>query len=84
MVHLARRDLQFWPDHPPHYARGTKHLSARAREAILLVAKADVLNVVKHPRLHTELHGTRDNRRESLRDEERPRRNLHVVAQLEI
>ena len=53
-------------------------------EAIRLVGIAHVRDIREHPRLNAELHGAGDNCGDDLCPEHRPRRDLHVVAELEV
>lgn len=84
MVHLTLRELKPRPNNTPHDARRPKHLRARTNKPVLLVRLAHILDIREHPRLHAELDRARHHRRDRLRAEHRPRRDLHVMAQLEV
>lgn len=84
MIHLTRRELKPRPNNAPHDARGPKHLCARTDKPVLLARLAHILDIREHPCLYAELNRARHHRRDRLRAEHRPRRDLHVVAQLEV
>lgn len=84
VIDLTTRELTLWADDAPDDARGAKHLRRGAAEPVALARAAHILDVRKHPRLHTELRGAREDARDDLAPEHCPRRHLHVVAQLEV
>ena len=53
-------------------------------ETVRLVWRAHPRDVGEHPCLDTELHRSCDDGRDDLRPEHGARRNLHVVAELEV
>mgnify|MGYP007054561734 CR=1 FL=1 len=58
--------------------------SQRTREAVRLVLIADVAHVAQHPHRDARLGQRPQDRGDSLREEQRPRRDLEVVAQLHV
>ena len=63
---------------------GAENGGRRADKAVCLGGRAEVLDVGEHPRLHAELHGSSDDRRDDLAEEHRARCDLHVVAELKV
>jgi len=73
LVSLAMRELKLRSDDTPDSVSGEKYAGAGAKEAILLVRRAHLLNIAKHPSLDGKLHGTSDNSCYDLAPEHRPR-----------
>ena len=78
------RKLELRPYDTPNDARRPKHLRARANKPVRLVLLAYPFDVREHPRLHAELHRACDDRCDCLRAKHRPRRDLHIVSELEV
>ena len=72
VVDLPARELPLRPDDAPDDRRGPEHLRRRADEPVLLRRRAHVRDVREHPRLHAELYGACDDRRDDLAPEHRP------------
>ena len=84
IVQFAPRELPGRADHAPHDRRRPKHLRTGTDKPVLLVWTAHVRYVGEHPRLHAKLDRPRDDRAHDLRPEHRPRRDLHVMPELEV
>jgi len=72
------------PDDAPEDGAVEVDARERAREAIQRVGRADTRHVREHPVQHGDLRERREQRRGHLHGEERARRDLHVVPELEV
>lgn len=84
VVDLTLRELAGGSDDTPDDGCSAEDLRRGTDKPVWLVSVAHAVDIREHPRLHAELDGTSDNRRRHLRPEHGPRRDLHVVTELEV
>lgn len=84
VVDLSLGELASRTNDTPDDTGSTEYFCRWANESVLLSWITHVGNVGEHPRLDTELDGASNNSGDDLGPEHSPRRNLHVVAKLEI
>jgi hypothetical protein len=84
VIYLPLRELPGRADDAPHDRRSAKYLRRGTYESVLLIGVADPWYVRKHPGQNAQLRRPRDDRRDNLRREHRPRRDFHVLPQLEV
>lgn len=71
-------------DQTPNDRRGEDGAAVGAGEAVLLVLGADVVDVAQHPQGHARLGQGAEDGGDALGEEESARRNLEVVAELQV
>jgi hypothetical protein len=60
VIDLACCELSLRTNDSPDEARGSEHFGIRAGKPVFLTCAAEIWNVGKHPRLHTELRRSGD------------------------